>query len=86
MMDASMQQHLENAAKAYAPGKHIRMPSGAMHDAQVFAKLLPASMLFVPSIDGISHHFTENTADEDIKLGGKIFAKAAESILAASNR
>lgn len=80
-MDASMQAHLEKAAQDLAPGKYVRMPSGAMHDAQVFAKIMPASMLFVPSIGGISHHYTENTADDDIKLGGQIFAQAAEDIL-----
>ena len=83
VMDPEMQMHLENAAREFAPGENIRMPSGAMHDAQVFAKLLPAAMLFVPSIGGISHHWTENTTDEDIKLGGKVFGKAAEDILAS---
>ncbi len=40
----------------------MRMPSGAGHDAQVTGlKKMPAAMMFVPSIGGISHHFTENT-------------------------
>lgn len=81
MMDPKMQGHLEMAAQELAPEKYTRMPSGAMHDAQVFAKLLPASMLFVPSIRGISHHYAENTYDEDIKLGGRIFGAAAEKII-----
>jgi beta-ureidopropionase / N-carbamoyl-L-amino-acid hydrolase len=39
-------------------------------------------MLFVPSIGGISHHYTENTRDEDIVLGCQVLADAAASILA----
>ena len=42
---------------------------------------LPAAMMFVPSIGGISHHFTENTADADIVLGCQVFADAAAKIL-----
>ena len=30
-------------------------------------------MMFVPSIGGISHHWTENTSDEDIVLGAQVF-------------
>src|SRR5438270_5468876 len=44
----------------------FRMPSGAGHDAQVLATIMPAGMLFVPSIGGVSHHWSENT-DEDRK-------------------
>ena len=52
------------------------MPSGAGHDAQWLARKLPAAMMFVPSIGGISHHWTENTSDEDIVLGAQVFADA----------
>jgi N-carbamoyl-L-amino-acid hydrolase len=57
------------------------MPSGAGHDAQVLATVMPAAMLFVPSIGGISHHFTENTEAADIVLGCQVFADAAAKIL-----
>ncbi|HZV93902.1 MAG TPA: hypothetical protein VFF72_11840, partial [Caldimonas sp.] len=40
-----------------------------------------AAMLFVPSIGGISHHFSENTADTDIVLGCQVFADATAKIL-----
>jgi len=58
-----------------------RMPSGAGHDAQILGLKLPAAMMFVPSIGGISHHFTENTTDGDIVLGCQVFADAAAKIL-----
>lgn len=80
-MAADMQQDLEDAAKVHTPGKHVRMPSGAAHDAQVFAQVLPAAMLFVPSIGGISHHYTEDTKEEDIIAGGRVYADAAERMI-----
>jgi len=62
------------AAERDAPGKHIRMPSGAGHDAQWLARKMPAAMMFVPSMGGISHHWSENTSDEDLVLGAQVFA------------
>ncbi|MBX3503336.1 MAG: hydantoinase/carbamoylase family amidase [Alphaproteobacteria bacterium] len=80
-MDERMQDAIEAAAQAHAAGAHMRMPSGAGHDAQILAQRLPAAMMFVPSIGGVSHHFSENTADADIVLGCQVFADAAEKIL-----
>ncbi|WP_422002794.1 Zn-dependent hydrolase [Reyranella sp.] len=84
-MPAPMEERLleafDDAAEKNAPGDHMRMPSGAGHDAQILAQRLPAAMMFVPSIGGISHHFTENTADADIVLGCQVFADAAARIL-----
>ena len=37
-MDAGFQDALERAAERHAPGLHVRMPSGAGHDAQVLAE------------------------------------------------
>ena len=33
-----------------------QMPSGAGHDAQMFARICPSAMIFVPSQDGLSHN------------------------------
>jgi N-carbamoyl-L-amino-acid hydrolase len=49
-----------------------RMPSGAGHDAQMFAPDCPTSMIFVPSKDGISHNVSEYTAPEEIRAGADI--------------
>jgi N-carbamoyl-L-amino-acid hydrolase len=81
VMDERFLDAIEDAATAHAPGKHMRMPSGAGHDAQILGLKLPAAMMFVPSIGGVSHHFTENTADADIVLGCQVFADAAAKIL-----
>jgi N-carbamoyl-L-amino-acid hydrolase len=82
VMDAGFQDALERAAEGAAPGMSIRIPSGAGHDAQIFAERLPSAMLFVPSIGGISHHYSENTRDEDLVLGCQVLAAAAAEILA----
>lgn len=81
-MDPGFQAALAAAAQLHAPGLHQPMPSGAGHDAQILSQVTPSAMLFVPSIGGISHHFTENTRDEDIVLGCQVFTDAAAAILA----
>jgi N-carbamoyl-L-amino-acid hydrolase len=83
MMDEALQAALEAAGEAHAPGKVLRMPSGAGHDAQYLARVMPAAMMFVPSIGGISHHWTENTSDEDLVLGAQVYCDAVERALAA---
>jgi beta-ureidopropionase / N-carbamoyl-L-amino-acid hydrolase len=66
---------------AFAGGRSVRMPSGAGHDAQVLATIMPAGMLFVPSIGGISHHWSENTDDADIVTGARVFVDACRRLL-----
>ena len=83
-MDPRFQAALKEAARRRAPGLHQPMPSGAGHDAQILSQVLPSAMLFVPSIGGISHHYTENTSDEDIVLGCQVLTDAAAAILANS--
>ena len=81
VMDERFLEAIDASAETHAATKHVRMPSGAGHDAQVIGLKMPAAMMFVPSIGGISHHFTENTADADIVLGCQVFADAAAKIL-----
>ena len=81
-MDGGFRAALAAAADKHAPGLHQPMPSGAGHDAQVLAERVPAAMLFVPSIGGISHHYAEDTADADIVLGCQVMVDAAAALLA----
>ncbi|MHB0768927.1 hydantoinase/carbamoylase family amidase [Bradyrhizobium sp. 5.13L] len=81
MMNSGFQDAIEAASKTLAGGRSVRMPSGAGHDAQMLATVMPAGMLFVPSIGGISHHWTENTADADIVTGAQVFVDACRRIL-----
>ncbi len=56
--------------------KTRRLPSGAGHDAQMFAPNCPTSMIFVPSRDGISHNIEEFTEPEDIGAGVNVLLQA----------
>jgi len=85
-MDARLRTHLEAAAERHAPGLWQRMPSGAFHDAGIVSALMPAAMLFIPSIGGISHDFAEDSRADDIVLGCQVLADAAASILIEANR
>ncbi|MCY4067622.1 MAG: Zn-dependent hydrolase [Acidimicrobiaceae bacterium] len=49
-----------------------RMPSGAGHDAQIFAGICPAGMVFVPSVNGISHNPAEHTEPEELIAGADV--------------
>ncbi|MEO1111225.1 MAG: hydantoinase/carbamoylase family amidase [Pseudomonadota bacterium] len=75
-MDANLRAALSAAAEAQAPGQWREMPSGALHDASNMARLMPSAMLFVPSIDGISHDFAEDTREADLITGLRVMADA----------
>ena len=49
-----------------------RMPSGAGHDAQMFAPHCPTGMIFVPSAGGISHNVKEHTEPADLEAGANV--------------
>jgi len=66
--DLELVERIEMAAKNRGL-RCRRMVSGAGHDAQIFAEAVPAGMIFVPSIGGISHNVTESTADADVVAG-----------------
>jgi N-carbamoyl-L-amino-acid hydrolase len=80
-MDERLRKHLETAAEKHVPGKWMRLPSGAFHDAGIISSALPAAMLFIPSIGGISHDFAENSRDDDIVLGCQVLADGVASAL-----
>lgn len=82
LCDPTMVQALAVAAEQFAPGGWRQMPSGAGHDAQNIARRMPAAMLFVPSICGISHHWAEDTKDADLALGLQVLDAAARRFLA----
>ena len=51
---------------------HQRMTSGAGHDAQMLARICPTSMIFVPSVRGISHNPAEHTEPDDLIAGANV--------------
>jgi len=54
-----------------------RLPSGAGHDAQMMARICPASMIFVPSVGGLSHNVREFTKPEHLQAGADVLMHAA---------
>jgi len=69
------------AAAASARGETpVYLPSGAGHDAMVVARFMPAAMMFIPSIGGISHDVRENTSDADIIFGCEVLADAVAQL------
>src|SRR5450432_355689 len=82
IMNAAFQEAIEAASKTFAAGRSIRMRSGAGHDAQILSTIMPSGMLFVPSIGGVSHHWSENTDDADIVTGAEVFVETCRRLLA----
>ena len=52
-----------------------RMPSGAGHDAQMFARICPTAMVFTPSRDGLSHNPAEYTSPADLQAGADVLLR-----------
>lgn len=50
---------------------YIKLPSGATHDALPMSTLCPIGMIFVPSVNGISHSSYEHTEAEHLCLGAQ---------------
>jgi beta-ureidopropionase / N-carbamoyl-L-amino-acid hydrolase len=60
------------AACARLSLQSMRLPSGAGHDAQMMAKLGPMGMIFIPSVNGISHAPREFSRWEDCDRGANV--------------
>ena len=56
------------------------MPSGAGHDAQDMVHIAPTGMIFVPSVNGISHSPKEFTSAEDMANGASVLFRTVLEI------
>jgi allantoate deiminase len=65
--DPALAVTLAAAAKSVS-GEIAKLPSGAGHDAVIFAGLCPIAMLFVRCRDGLSHHPDEFVSTDDVEL------------------
>ena len=65
-----MQQLVAQAAEQ-GGFEHQRLPSGAGHDAQAMAAITNSAMIFVPSVDGISHSPDEFSSPKDCANGAQ---------------
>ena len=73
--DTAVQDLIERSAKTLGLSSQ-RMPSGAGHDAQMMAQLVPMGMIFVPSIGGISHSPNELTRWDDCANGASVLLQS----------
>jgi len=74
-LDTRMTNHLADVASSLSL-EHRSIPSGGGHDAMNFQHHgIPTGMLFVPSIDGISHSPEEKTPDGAIRDAAATFAE-----------
>lgn len=69
--DTALADRIAHHAQALGLSQQ-RMTSGAGHDAQMLARICPTSMIFVPSVGGISHNPAEHTAQEDLIAGANV--------------
>lgn len=66
--------YVEKSAREYGY-KSMRMYSGPGHDAQYAIDILPATMIFVPSVEGHSHCELEFTPTENCLKGANVLLK-----------
>ena len=65
------------ALSAEESGESFRqMPSGAAHDTQCVASLVPSAMVFVPCVDGLSHTPLESADPADAALAAEVVYSA----------
>ena len=73
--DPGVVDAVERAAAAQGLG-HMRMPSGAFHDAQFVVPVCPTGMIFVPCRDGISHNPAEYAEPAQLAAGTRVLTQA----------
>jgi len=71
VFDPGVVDAVEQAASALGVS-HIRMPSGASHDAMYLSRVCPTGMIFVPCERGISHNEAENAKPADLAAGARV--------------
>jgi N-carbamoyl-L-amino-acid hydrolase len=64
-----------------AGGRPEPLTSGALHDAAEVARVVPAAMMFCPSVGGISHAAAEDTEEGDLVVAIEAFGALAARVL-----
>ena len=78
-MDERIVAALEGAARATGE-PYMRMHSGAAHDTMCVADRVPTAMVFVPCVEGISHHPAEDASPADAALAAEIILNAIRTL------
>ena len=63
---------------------HTEVMTAAGHDSTNLKDVVPTVMLFVPSVDGISHHEAEQTYDQDCIDGVALLTEVVSDLVAGS--
>ncbi|MBS1575945.1 MAG: M20 family metallo-hydrolase [Bacteroidetes bacterium] len=79
LTDKKLQEQVIASAKKLGFSYKI-MQSGAGHDAQEISLIAPVVMIFVPSVNGISHSPKEFTKPADMANGANVLLQAVLSI------
>ncbi len=74
LADPALQAGIESASVSLGL-KSMHLPSGAGHDAQELAKIGPMAMIFVPSVNGVSHSPNELTRWSDCANGANVLLR-----------
>jgi N-carbamoyl-L-amino-acid hydrolase len=75
VFDADVAGAVEAAAKTLDL-PHMRLSSGASHDANYMSRVCPTAMIFVPCEKGISHNEAENATPGDLAAGARVLTAA----------
>jgi beta-ureidopropionase / N-carbamoyl-L-amino-acid hydrolase len=63
--------------------RHMRLPSGAFHDAQFVVPVCPTGMIFVPCHKGISHNPAEYSEPGQLAAGTRVLAQTLAELASA---
>lgn len=65
---------------------YMRMPSGAGHDVQFFTEITQAGLLFIPSVNGVSHAPDEWSHWHHVEMGANVLLDCALDQAAQSSQ
>jgi len=65
---------------------HVRLPSGAGHDAVALAGLTPVAMLFVRCAGGVSHHPDESVEVADVAVALRVLDRFLRAVAGGRQR
>jgi N-carbamoyl-L-amino-acid hydrolase len=83
--DTGVQMAIRDAAKSLGLAT-MDLPSAAVQDSQLIAKIAPMGMIFIPSRDGISHSPKEYSSWPDIANGAEVLYRTVLLLDSQLNR
>ena len=75
------QRELARAAAQHLGLSHTEIMTVAGHDSTNMKDVVPTVMLFIPSIEGVSHHELENSSDADSVAGVRMLSEVVARLL-----